>query len=84
MKGSNELCPEPFRIGQILEIYTKKIAGSKADMSEIKFKVLKFYRIENTHKGHQAAYHNDLNKLYWSEEVAHVSMDLVCGKCTGL
>ena len=39
-------------------------------------------RIENTHKGHGAAYHTDLNKLYWSAEEASILFSLVRGRCT--
>ena len=62
VKGSNLECPEPFRIAQIIHFYTRK--GSK----DIKLRVRKFYRPENTHKGVVASYQTDLNLLYYSDE----------------
>lgn len=35
---------------------------------ELKIKVNKFYRPENTHKGIMLSEQTDLNKLYWSDE----------------
>lgn len=59
VKGSNLETPDPFGIGLIEEIIESK---------ELKIKVRKFYRPENTHKGILLAYQQDLNLLYWSDE----------------
>ena len=45
VKGSNETCPEPFRIARIEQILCKKSANSKlVNVSELKIRVRKFYR----------------------------------------
>ncbi|KAK9745054.1 Cytosine specific DNA methyltransferase replication foci domain [Popillia japonica] len=74
VKGSNMDTPEPFCIGLIEEI----VEGSTKD---IKIKVRKFYRPENTHKGVFSAYQQDLNFLYWSEEETVISFSSVISKC---
>lgn len=61
VKGSNSETPEPFCIGLIEDI-------KESASNELKIKVRKFYRPENTHKGFLLAYQQDLNQLYWSEE----------------
>eukprot|EP00057_Strongylocentrotus_purpuratus_P012708 XP_011667182.1 PREDICTED: DNA (cytosine-5)-methyltransferase PliMCI isoform X1 [Strongylocentrotus purpuratus] len=76
VKGSNLECPEPFRIGKIVAIYTTK------SNSKVKLQVNKLYRPENTHKGRTAAYQADLNVLYWSEEEAIVELSDVQGQCS--
>ncbi|XP_062515126.1 DNA (cytosine-5)-methyltransferase 1-like [Corticium candelabrum] len=76
VKGSNDGSPDPFLIGKIFEIYV-----TESNKDEIKLKVNKFYRPENTHLGIAASYHSDFNALYWSEEVANVTADDVQGKC---
>jgi DNA (cytosine-5)-methyltransferase 1 len=80
VKGSNEDSPEPFRIGRIVEISTTNAEDPLSD-SQIRLKVNKFFRPENTHLGVTAAYHADLNFLYWSEEVVSIKIDDVQGKC---
>lgn len=45
VKGSNEACPEPYRIGRIEQIFCKKSASSSlVNVSEVKIRVRKFYR----------------------------------------
>ena len=45
VKGSNETCPEPFRIARIEQIFCRKSANTKlVNVSELKIKVRKFYR----------------------------------------
>ena len=68
IKGSNEEVPEPFRIGRIEEIYVRKGIGSKPSLEDVRFKVTKFFRPENTHKGKVAGYQADLYLVYYSEE----------------
>ncbi|XP_067140282.1 DNA (cytosine-5)-methyltransferase 1-like [Centruroides vittatus] len=80
IKGSNLDAPEPFRIGRIISIY-KLCKGKLADKFDIKFKVNKFYRPENTHRQRKANYHLDLNLLYYSEEEVVVDFSLIQGKC---
>nr|XP_054770266.1 DNA (cytosine-5)-methyltransferase PliMCI-like [Lytechinus pictus] len=77
VKGSNLECPEPFRIGKIIAIYT-----NTKNNSTVKLRVSKMYRPEDTHKGRTAAYQADLNILYWSEEEAVVELGDVQGKCS--
>ena len=62
IKGSNLECPEPFRIGRISSIFTRK------NGDEVKARINKFYRPENTHKGRTSSYQADLNVVYWSDE----------------
>uniref|UniRef100_A0A8C3AVK8 DNA (cytosine-5)-methyltransferase n=1 Tax=Cyclopterus lumpus TaxID=8103 RepID=A0A8C3AVK8_CYCLU len=81
IKGSNLDAPEPFRIGRIKEIFCHKRSNGKPDSSEVKLRLYKFYRPENTHKGVKASYHTDINQLYWSEEEVTVSMTELLGRC---
>lgn len=80
IKGSNLDAPEPFRIGRIIEIY-KLCKGKLADKFDIKFKITKFYRPENTSRPKKTNHHLDLNLLYYSEEEVVVDFSLVQGKC---
>ncbi|GFS20276.1 DNA (cytosine-5)-methyltransferase [Elysia marginata] len=84
VKGSNDKCPEPFRVVRIMEIFVKKTAvkQDEIDIKDIKLKLAKFYRTENTHKGSQALYFTDLNKLYWSDEQVTLNFSQLEGKCT--
>lgn len=84
VKGSNDKCPEPFRVVRIEEIFVKKAAvkQDEIDIKDIKLKLTKFYRTENTHKGSQALYYTDLNKLYWSDEQISLNFSQLGGKCT--
>uniref|UniRef100_A0A4W4H127 DNA (cytosine-5)-methyltransferase 1 n=1 Tax=Electrophorus electricus TaxID=8005 RepID=A0A4W4H127_ELEEL len=81
IKGSNLDAPEPFRVGRIKEIFCNKRSNSKPDTSDVKLRLYKFYRPENTHKGPKAGYHTDINQLYWSDEEVTVSMVDVLGRC---
>ncbi|RUS91723.1 hypothetical protein EGW08_000549 [Elysia chlorotica] len=84
VKGSNDKCPEPFRVVRIVQIFTKKTVAKQdgVDVTDIKLRLSKFYRTENTHKGNQALYYTDLNKLYWSEEQVTLNFSELRGKCT--
>ena len=45
VKGSNDQCPEPYRIGRIEQIFCKKSTESNVfNISQIKIRVQKFYR----------------------------------------
>lgn len=44
IKGSNQDAPEPFRIGRIKEILCQRRSNGKADASEVKLRLYKFYR----------------------------------------
>ncbi|KAI8508772.1 DNA (cytosine-5)-methyltransferase 1 [Branchiostoma belcheri] len=81
VKGSNEECPEPFRIGRILSIYCKRTVSGIINTHDVRLRVTKFYRPENTHKGKAGSHHTDLNMLYWSDEEAVVDFMSVQGKC---
>uniref|UniRef100_A0AAQ4Q520 DNA (cytosine-5)-methyltransferase n=1 Tax=Gasterosteus aculeatus aculeatus TaxID=481459 RepID=A0AAQ4Q520_GASAC len=80
IKGSNLDAPEPFRVGRIKEIFCQRRNG-KCDTSEVKLRLYKFYRPENTHKGVKASYHADINQLYWSDEEVTVNMAELLGRC---
>ncbi|XP_023572897.1 DNA (cytosine-5)-methyltransferase 1 isoform X2 [Octodon degus] len=82
IKGSNLDAPEPYRIGRIKEIFCPKKTNGKPNEAEIKIKLNKFYRPENTHKSTSASYHADINLLYWSDEEAVVEFRAVQGRCT--
>uniref|UniRef100_A0A672JJ28 DNA (cytosine-5)-methyltransferase n=1 Tax=Salarias fasciatus TaxID=181472 RepID=A0A672JJ28_SALFA len=81
IKGSNLDAPEPFRVARIKEIFCHRRSNNKPDNSEVKLRLYKFYRPENTHKGVKASYHTDINQLYWSDEEVTVSMTEVLGRC---
>uniref|UniRef100_A0AAY4B461 DNA (cytosine-5)-methyltransferase n=1 Tax=Denticeps clupeoides TaxID=299321 RepID=A0AAY4B461_9TELE len=82
IKGSNLDAPEPFRVGRIKEIYcSHKRSNNKTSTSEVKLRLYKFYRPENTHKGLKAGYHTDINQLYWSDEEVAVDMADLQGRC---
>uniref|UniRef100_A0A6J0V8B4 DNA (cytosine-5)-methyltransferase n=1 Tax=Pogona vitticeps TaxID=103695 RepID=A0A6J0V8B4_9SAUR len=82
IKGSNQDAPEPYRIGRIKEIYCNIRSNGKPNEAEIKLRVYKLYRPENTHKSVKASYHADINLLYWSDEEATVEFKDVQGRCT--
>ncbi|KAM5238057.1 DNA (cytosine-5)-methyltransferase 1 [Ctenodactylus gundi] len=82
IKGSNLDAPEPYRVGRIKEIFCAKKSSGKPNEADIKVKVNKFYRPENTHKSTPASYHADINLLYWSDEEAVADFKSVQGRCT--
>lgn len=82
IKGSNLDAPEPYRIGRIKEIFCSKKSNGRPNETDIKIRVNKFYRPENTHKSTPASYHADINLLYWSDEEAVVDFKAVQGRCT--
>uniref|UniRef100_A0A3B3ZA64 DNA (cytosine-5)-methyltransferase 1 n=1 Tax=Periophthalmus magnuspinnatus TaxID=409849 RepID=A0A3B3ZA64_9GOBI len=81
IKGSNQDAPPPFRIGRIKEIFCHRRSNGKPDTTEVKLRLYKLYRPENTHKGVKGSYHTDINQLYWSDEEVTVSMSEVLGRC---
>ncbi|XP_067952062.1 DNA (cytosine-5)-methyltransferase PliMCI-like [Watersipora subatra] len=68
VKGSNDECPDPFRVARILEIYTKE------SPEDVHLRVAKFYRPEDTHLKMEEVHKTDLNMVYWSEEEVKVSL----------
>ncbi|XP_048198152.1 DNA (cytosine-5)-methyltransferase 1 isoform X2 [Perognathus longimembris pacificus] len=82
IKGSNLDAPEPYRIGRIKEIFCAKKSNGKPNEADIKIRVNKFYRPENTHKSTPASYHADINLLYWSDEEAVVDFQAAQGRCS--
>uniref|UniRef100_A0A8D2KV02 DNA (cytosine-5)-methyltransferase n=1 Tax=Varanus komodoensis TaxID=61221 RepID=A0A8D2KV02_VARKO len=82
IKGSNQDAPEPYRIGRIKAIFCNIRSNGKPNEAEIKLRVYKLYRPENTHKSVKASYHADINLLYWSDEEATVEFKDVQGRCT--
>lgn len=65
IKASNLGATEPFAIALIEAIFEEH---STTNESNIKLRVKKFYRPENTHKGAALNRQCDLNMLYYSEE----------------
>lgn len=64
IKGCNEKTPGPFNIGYIVDVFT-----DESREKNIKLKLKKFYRPENTHLARKKAHlYKDLNLVYWSEE----------------
>uniref|UniRef100_A0A452QSK7 DNA (cytosine-5)-methyltransferase 1 n=1 Tax=Ursus americanus TaxID=9643 RepID=A0A452QSK7_URSAM len=82
IKGSNLDAPEPYRIGRIKEIFCIKKSNGRPNETDIKIRINKFYRPENTHKSTPASYHADINLLYWSDEEVVVDFKAVQGRCT--
>lgn len=82
IKGSNLDAPEPYRIGRIKEIFCAKKSNGRPNETDIKIRLNKFYRPENTHRSTPASYHADINLLYWSNEEAVVDFKAVQGRCT--
>ncbi|XP_054859328.1 DNA (cytosine-5)-methyltransferase 1 isoform X2 [Eublepharis macularius] len=82
IKGSNQDAPEPYRIGRIKAIFCNVRSNGRPNEAEIKLRVYKLYRPENTHKSVKASYHADINLLYWSDEEATVELRDVQGRCT--
>ncbi|XP_078007936.1 DNA (cytosine-5)-methyltransferase 1-like [Phascolarctos cinereus] len=77
IKGSNQNVPEPYRIGQIKEIFCHK----QSDGTDIKLRINKFYRPENTHECRMNKFWDDINLLYWSDEEVVVDFEDVQGRC---
>lgn len=81
IKGSNEETTSPFCVGYIVKVFTNLKDNSKLTVDDIKLKVQKLYRPENTHKGITLSQQVDLNVVYWSEEQVTVSFSQVMGRC---
>ncbi|XP_050780752.1 DNA (cytosine-5)-methyltransferase 1 isoform X3 [Gopherus flavomarginatus] len=81
IKGSNQDAPEPYRVGRIKEIFCSIRSNGKPNEADIKLRVYKFYRPENTHKSMKASYHSDINLLYWSDEEVTLDFKAVQGRC---
>lgn len=81
IKGSNEETANPFCIGYITEVFSNVKDKAKLTTDDIKLKVQKLYRPENTHKGTTLSQQLDLNLVYWSEEQVTVSFAEVIGRC---
>ncbi|XP_044540853.1 DNA (cytosine-5)-methyltransferase 1-like [Gracilinanus agilis] len=77
IRGSNQDAPEPYRIGRIKEIFCDKESNGE----DIKLRINKFYRPENTHKCTINKHFEDINLLYWSDEEAIVDFADVQGRC---
>ncbi|CAH1179610.1 unnamed protein product [Phaedon cochleariae] len=73
IKGSNNDTSDPFTIGVIEDLVKQK--------NEMKIKVRIFFRPENTIGSVVSAHTNDLNLLYYTNEVILVSFDSIVGKC---
>uniref|UniRef100_A0A663DQ14 DNA (cytosine-5)-methyltransferase n=1 Tax=Aquila chrysaetos chrysaetos TaxID=223781 RepID=A0A663DQ14_AQUCH len=82
IKGSNLDAPDPYRVGRIKEIFCNIRSNGKPNEADIKLRICKFYRPENTHKSMKASYHADINLLYWSDEETTVDFRAVQGRCT--
>ena len=44
VKGSNEVCPDPYQVGRIKEISVKKEFKADPEPNDVKLKIHKFYR----------------------------------------
>ncbi|NWX44465.1 DNMT1 methyltransferase, partial [Steatornis caripensis] len=82
IKGSNLDAPDPYRVGRVKEIFCNIRSNGKPNEADIKLRIYKFYRPENTHKSMKASYHADINLLYWSDEETTVDFRAVQGRCT--
>ena len=67
VKGSNIDTPEPFDIGYILNMSSNYNICLMAG-TNLKLRIKKLYRPENTHKGESLRETSDINMVYWSEE----------------
>uniref|UniRef100_A0ABD2X5D8 DNA (cytosine-5)-methyltransferase n=1 Tax=Trichogramma kaykai TaxID=54128 RepID=A0ABD2X5D8_9HYME len=78
IKGSNFDIVEPFNVGYVTRIYSKT-QPQRVRKENLFLEVKKMYRLENT----KSPVHNrdDLNKLYWSDEVCTVKQEQITGKC---
>ncbi|VFV40814.1 low quality protein: dna [Lynx pardinus] len=61
IKSSNLDAPEAYQIGQIKKIFCIKKSNGSPNETDIKIRINKFYRPENTHKSTLASYHADIN-----------------------
>ncbi|KAL0272437.1 UNVERIFIED_CONTAM: hypothetical protein PYX00_005405 [Menopon gallinae] len=77
IKGCNEKTPDPFNVGYIVDMFT-----DDSREKNIKLKVKKFYRPQNTHLARTKVHlYKNLNLLYWSEEEVIIPFTDVEGKC---
>ena len=65
ISGSLSAANDPFQVGYIKEIYSN---SKNPKPEDIKLRIHKYYRPENTHKGVASGYQANLNLLYWSDE----------------
>uniref|UniRef100_T1JNW9 Cytosine-specific methyltransferase n=1 Tax=Strigamia maritima TaxID=126957 RepID=T1JNW9_STRMM len=73
---------EPFCVGHVETIYCRSTGLSQlVEPKDVKIRIKKMYRPENTHEGVSASFHSDFNLLYWSNEEAVVDFSDVAGKC---
>ncbi|XP_074116994.1 DNA (cytosine-5)-methyltransferase 1-like [Sminthopsis crassicaudata] len=77
IKGSKQNAPEPYRVGQIKEIFCENESNGTA----IKLRINKFYRPENTHRCSINKFSEDIHLLYWSSEEVVVNFEDVQGRC---
>ncbi|XP_009986212.1 PREDICTED: DNA (cytosine-5)-methyltransferase 1-like, partial [Tauraco erythrolophus] len=73
-----------YRVGDGVYLLPEAFSFSngKPNEADIKLRICKFYRPENTHKSMKASYHADINLLYWSDEETTVDFRAVQGRCT--
>lgn len=78
LRGSNIDTGEPFCVGYIAAI-TAASEGPLVVPQDIYIKVNILYRPENT--TNRFPHHEDLNVVYWSDEIKEVSFSAVVGPC---
>ncbi|CAH0715662.1 unnamed protein product, partial [Brenthis ino] len=78
LRGSNMDTGEPFCVGYIAAV-TAAGAGPLIVPQDIYLKVNVLYRPENTTS--RFPHHEDLNVVYWSEELKEISFSTVMGPC---
>ncbi|XP_060803321.1 DNA (cytosine-5)-methyltransferase PliMCI isoform X2 [Amyelois transitella] len=78
LRGSNVDTGEPFCVGYIAAV-TAAGAGPLIVPQDIYLKVNVLYRPENTSS--RFPQHEDLNVVYWSDEIREVSFSAVVGPC---
>ncbi|CAF4881707.1 unnamed protein product [Pieris macdunnoughi] len=79
LRGSNIDTNEPFCIGHVVAV-TAAGEGPLVAPQDIYVKVNVLYRPENTNSKYPQ--HEDLNLVYWSEEIREVPFSCVVGPCT--
>lgn len=78
IKGSNAHTALPFRIGVIEKIIEEIREDGEAN---VKLKVRKIFRIENTHYSRDVIYGFDIHKVFWSNDFISIDARSVAGKC---
>ncbi len=76
VKGSNEALSKPFGIGIVVQIMSQGREGRK----NLKLRVRKMYRPENTCLTQEEAFAKDLNLVFWSDDVISIDWTQLRGR----